>query len=145
MTIEAKQDLESKNREWLAKKRARREALIASRKDPQAPVPTVEAEGGMERRLESDAKGSHTTPVTRCTTLKKRKQAVKEKWPQLRGLADATTEELVRALEHSEQEPQILVELQETWARRARARREAWLKGDSKSAQVVRAKREIKK
>ncbi len=90
--------------------------------------------------IEQNETPIHSTDVTRRITLKERKRTIKERWPQIRGLADASVEELTWALEHGEQELKILAELQEAWAKRAKARREAWLKGNSQSAQAAHMK-----
>jgi len=63
---------------------------------------------------------------------------VKETWPAAKYIADAKRDELTALLERGDAE--LFKQYQETWAKRSKVRYEAWLKGDSKSAQAARAK-----
>ncbi len=65
---------------------------------------------------------------------------MKETWPEAKNLADARREELAALVERGDAE--LFKEHQELWAKRSKDRHEAWLKGDSKSAQAARAERE---
>ena len=71
-------------------------------------------------------------------TLQELKRQVKETWPEAKNLADAKREELAALIERGDAE--LFKEYQETWSKRSEERREAWLRGDSKSAQAARAK-----
>ncbi len=53
-------------------------------------------------------------------------------------MADAKRDELVALLERGDAE--LFKQYQETWAKRSKVRYEAWLSGNSKSAEAVRAK-----
>ena len=63
---------------------------------------------------------------------------MKETWPKAKYLADAKRDELVALLERGDAE--LFKQYQETWAKRSRVRYEAWLRGNSKSAEAARAK-----
>ncbi len=65
---------------------------------------------------------------------------MKETWPGAKYLADAKRDELVALLERGDAE--LFKQHQETWAKRSKVRYEAWLSGNSKSAQTLKAKRE---
>ena len=152
MTVAAKKELTEKNKAAIARIKAKREArtaVKAGKKNERSkgfvqPKPAdVKAAVAQHVQEVKQAAAKQKKPVG-AIARKELKDSVKQKWPKIRGLADATTVELARALEHGEQEPKILVELQETWAKRAKARREAWLKGDSKSAQAARLRQEAK-
>jgi len=84
---------------------------------------------------------TRSAKATGRVSFKELRRAVKAKWPQAKGLADATYEELCRVLDRGEKEPGVLVELQEAWAKRSRARHEAWLKGGSRSGKAARERR----
>ena len=152
MTAAAKKELVEKNKVAIARIKAKREARAALKGGKKKEKPQ-----GFVQPKPADVKAAvaqHVEEIKQAEARQKKtlggialrelKGSVKQKWPQVKGLADAVADELARVLEHGEQEPQILVELQETWAKRARARREAWLKGDSKSAQAARTKQESK-
>lgn len=72
-------------------------------------------------------------------TLQALKAEVKATWPEAKHMADAKREELTALLERGDAE--LFKQYQETWAKRAKARYDAWLKGDSKSAKAVRTKK----
>ena len=72
-------------------------------------------------------------------TLQELKRQVKKTWPEAKNLADAKREELAALIERGNAE--LFKEHQELWSKRSEARCEAWLRGDSKSAQVARARR----
>jgi len=65
---------------------------------------------------------------------------VKETWPAAKYMADAKRDELAALIERGDAE--LFKQYQETWAKRSKVRYEAWLKGDSKSAQAARTKKE---
>ncbi len=81
------------------------------------------------------------TPVPKAprTAIQELKRQVKEKWPQAKNLADARREELTALIEGGDAE--LLREHQERWAQRSKERHEAWIRGESKSAQAAREKR----
>jgi len=139
-------EVAAKNKAWLEKRKAQREAQAAAKagkKPKQLIQPKPEdVKAAVAQHVEEVKQAAAKQKKTSgAITLRELKESAKQKWPQIRGLADATTVELARTLEHGEQEPQILVELQEAWAKRAMARRQAWLKGDSRSATAARDKR----
>ncbi len=70
--------------------------------------------------------------------LQELKRQIKETWPAAKNLADAKREELVTLVERGDAE--LFKDYHATWAKRAKWRRDAWLKGDSKSAEAARAK-----
>ncbi len=72
------------------------------------------------------------------STLQELKHQVKGTWPEAKNLADAKREELAALVERGDAE--LFKEYQEVWATRSKARHDAWLKGDSKSAEAFRAK-----
>lgn len=71
-------------------------------------------------------------------TLQELKRQVKETWPEAKNLADAKREELAALIDRGDAE--LFKEYQKVWSKRSEERREAWLRGDSKSAQAARAK-----
>ena len=132
-----------KNAEWFARKKAQREARATAKAGKQSkkfvqPKPQDVKAAVAKHVEEVKQEVAKQQKATKPGILKELKGAVKAKWSQVNGLADATRSELTRILERGEKEPGILVELQETWAKRARARHEAWLKGDSPSAKATR-------
>ena len=66
------------------------------------------------------------------------KARVKETWSGSKYMADAKRDELVALLERGDAE--LFKQYQETWAKRSKVRYEAWLHGNSKSAEAARAK-----
>ncbi len=78
-------------------------------------------------------------PKSPKSTLQELKRQVKETWPEAKNLADAKREELTALVERGDAE--LFKEYREVWATRSKARRDAWLKGDSKSAEAFRAKK----
>jgi len=73
-------------------------------------------------------------------TLQELKRQVKETWPEAKNLADARRKELAALIERGDAE--LFQESQTLWKKRSKERHDAWLKGDSKSAQGVKAKKE---
>lgn len=139
-------EVAAKNKAWFEQRKAQREARAAAKagKKPKKFLqPKLEDVKAAVAQHVEDVKPAAVKQekTSGAITLRELKESAKQKWPRIRGLADATAEELARVLEDGEQDPKILVELQEAWAQRARTRREAWLKGDSKSAQAVRTKK----
>ncbi len=163
MTAEAKKALDRKNREYLAKKKAKREAQAAARagkkKTAQSGMKDKTA-GPQQRKTENakpadQAKPLHQTVTqadrvarsanaTGRVTLCELKERIKERWPKIHGLADATKAELMDVLDKGASEPLFLDQMQTLWESRAKERRECWLRGDSKSAQAVRTKQNLK-
>lgn len=131
------------NARWFTKKKATREARAtekAGKKIKKFVQPKPEAvKAAVAKHVQDIKREAAKQKVTGPVTLKELKCSVKAKWPQIKGLADATYEELTRLLQANEGDS-ILAELHETWAKRARARHDAWLNGDSASAKVARAK-----
>ena len=141
-------EVAAKNKAWLEKRKAQREAQAAAKagKEPKKFMqPKLEdVKAAVAQHVEDVKQAAAKQKKTSETiTLRELKGSAKQKWPRIKGLADATAKELARVLEYGEQEPKILVELQEVWAKRARTRREAWLKGDSKSAKAARDRKSI--
>ena len=85
------------------------------------------------------SKEARTGIQTLQPTLQELKRQVKETWPEVKNLADAKRGELAALIERGDAE--LFKEYQEVWSKRSKDRREAWLRGDSKSAQAARAKR----
>ena len=71
-------------------------------------------------------------------TLQALKARVKETWPEAKNMADAKRDELTTLLKRGDAE--LFKQYQETWAKRSKVRYEAWLHGNSKSAEAARAK-----
>ena len=65
---------------------------------------------------------------------------VKETWPEAKNLADARRKELAALIEQGDAE--LFQESQTLWKKRSKERHDAWLQGNSKSAQGVKAKKE---
>ena len=86
----------------------------------------------------TDLKEGKTGIQTPRQTLQELKRQVKETWPEVKNLADAKQEELAALIEHGDAD--LFKEYQTTWSKRSEERREAWLRGDSKSAQAARIK-----
>ena len=70
-------------------------------------------------------------------TIAQLKGQVLQRHPKTKGLADATREELEAVLSGEANFDELLG----IWAKRAKARRDAWLKGDSESAKAARVKK----
>jgi len=143
-------EVAKKNAEWFARKKAQREVLALRKAHKKVPPELLEQAGWQPSATPKARKRVVDVPATVRTrsvkatgrvSFKELKAAVKEKWPQVKGLADATYEELCRVLDRGEKEPGVLVELQEAWAKRSRARHEAWLKGHSASAKETLEKK----
>ncbi len=141
MTPEQRKELRKKNQEHLAKKRASREALAAAKKGRRQPAEVKTAqptETAPERAPEAPATAPEAPETKQQASLGALKARVKETWPGAKYMADAKRDELVALLERGDAE--LFKQYQETWAKRSKVRYEAWLKGDSKSAQAARAK-----
>jgi len=139
MSPEQKKDLHQKNREYLAKKQAKREAVVAAKKSRKQPAKiTTPAETAPAPAPEVPAKTSGSPKARERVSLGSLKARVKETWPEAKHLADAKRDELAALLERGD--AALFKQYQETWAKRSKARYEAWLKGDSKSAKAARAK-----
>lgn len=63
---------------------------------------------------------------------------VKEKFSHLKGLIDASRDELERALKEGANNPSLLTSLQEQWRLRSQQRHQVWMNGESKSAKAAR-------
>ena len=162
MTAEAKKALDRKNREYLAKKKAKREAWAAARagkrkmatqssvKDetagsPQRKTGKIQPDAGAKPSRETVAEVGQTAPAANAAghvTLRELKGQIKERWPMIRGLADATKAELMDVRDRGTSEPLLLETMQALWERRAKERRERWLSGDSKSALAAQGERD---
>lgn len=141
MTPEQRKELRKKNQEHLAKKRAMRERMADAKKGRKPPVeapaePT--AAQTPERAPEAPSKAPEAPEARNRVSLNTLKARVKETWPKAKYMADAKRDELVALLERGDAE--LFKQYQETWAKRSKVRYEAWLKGDSKSAQAARNK-----
>lgn len=155
MAKDAKQDLDRKNREYLAKKHAKREVVAATKAGKKAkrsaqsktppssdPVDDTVQEPATPRHAEPDLATSSEQPAgspvskDKPPSLVELKRQVKARWPKVRGLADAKRTELVALLAEGDQE--VFAHYLQEWAKRAKGRRERWLQGDSKSAQAIR-------
>ena len=140
MSPEQKKDLHQKNREYLAKKQAKREAVVAAKKSRKQPAKiTAPAETAPAHAPEASAKTSGSTKARERVSLESLKARVKETWPEAKHLADAKRDELVALLEQGD--AGLFKQHQGTWAKRSKVRYETWLKGDSKSAQAARTKK----
>lgn len=148
MTPEQRKELRKKNQEHMAKKRAMRERSAAAKKGRKQPVEAATAEPTAEQAPERapeaptnapDAPKAHEREKVSLATLKAR---VKETWPAAKYMADAKRDELTALIERGDAE--LFKQYQETWAKRSKVRYEAWLEGNSKSAQEVKAKREAR-
>ena len=118
-----------------------REGLAATKKGRKQPaaVKTAEpTETAPERTSETPAKAPEAPEARKQVSLGALKARVKETWPKAKYLADAKRDELVALLERGDAE--LFTQYQETWAKRSRIRYEAWLRGNSKSAEAARAK-----
>jgi hypothetical protein len=141
MTPEQRKELHKKNQEYLAKKRVARAAATGAKKGRKQPAeaktgePTEQAP---ERTPEAPTRAPEASKGEQVT-LQALKARVKETWPKVKYLADAKRQEMAELLERGDAE--LFKQYQETWARRSKVRYEAWLKGDSKSAAAVRAKK----
>jgi len=133
-------EIAAKNKAWMEKHKAKREARTVAKagKKPKKfvqPKP-ADVKAAVAKHVEDvkreAAKQSKVTGSVRA--------AVKERYPNIKGLADATRAEMDRVLNAHEGDS-IIAELQETWAKRTRARHEAWLKGDSASAKAARERK----
>ncbi len=71
-------------------------------------------------------------------SLRDLKRQVKETWPEAKNLTDARRKELSALIERGDAE--MFQEYHALWKNRSKERHEAWLKGDSKSAQAVKPK-----
>jgi len=141
MTPEQRKELRKKNQEHLAKKRAMRQSLAAAKKGRKqlAEVKTAPPpETVPERAPDSPSKAPEVPEAQKRISLNALKARVKETWPAAKYMADAKRDELAALIERGDAE--LFKQYQETWAKRSKVRYEAWLKGDSKSAQAVRAK-----
>ena len=141
MTPEQRKELRKKNQEHLAKKRAMREGVAAAKKGRKQPAEAKAAEPtetAPERAPEAPAKAPEAPKAREQVSLGALKARVKETWPAAKYMADAKRDELTALLERGDAE--LFKQYQETWAKRSKVRYEAWLKGDSKSAQAARAK-----
>ena len=143
MTPEQRKELHKKNQEYLAKKRVARAAAAAAKKGWKQPAEAKTAEStetAPERAPEAPVKTPEAPEAGEQVSLGALKARVKETWPKAKYLADAKRDELVGLLERGDAE--LFKQYQETWAKRSKVRYEAWLNGDSESAQAVKAKRE---
>ena len=141
MTPEQRKELHKKNREHLAKKRAMREDVAAVKKGRKQPAEVKTAaptETAPERAPVAPAKAPEAPKTREQVSLGALKARVKETWLAAKYMADAKRDELVALIERGDAE--LFKQYQETWAKRSKVRYEAWLKGDSKSAQAARAK-----
>jgi hypothetical protein len=142
MTPEQRKELHKKNQEYLENKRAKRKALAAGKKGRKQPVEvkTAEpAETAPERTPEAPPRVPEASEGRKRESLGALKARVKETWPAAKYMADAKHDELVALIERGDAE--LFKQYQETWAKRSKVRYEAWLKGDSKSAEALRTKR----
>ena len=142
MTPEQRKELHKKNQEHMAKKRARHEAVVAARKGRKQPAEVKTAqptETAPERAPEAPAKAPEGPEARERVSLGALKARGKETWPKAKYMADAKRDELVALLERGDAE--LFKQYQETWAKRSKVRYEAWLRGNSKSAEAVRAKK----
>ena len=141
MSPEQKKELHKKNQEHLAKKRTMREGVAAAKKGRKQPAEVKTAqptEAAPERAPEAPIKAPEAPEARERVSLGALKARVKETWPQAKYLADAKRDEMVALLERGDAE--LFKQYQETWANRSKVRYEAWLRGNSKSAEAVRAK-----
>ena len=142
MTPEQRKELHKKNQEHLAKKRAKHEVFSAAKKGRKQPAEVKAAEPtetAPERAPEAPTKAPEASEARERVTLGALKARVKETWPKAKYMADAKRDELVALLERGDAE--LFKQHQETWAKRSRVRYEAWLRGNSKSAEAVRTKK----
>ena len=142
MTPEQRKELRKKNQEHLAKKRAMREGLAAAKKGRKQPaeVKTAEpTETAPERAPEAPAKAPEAPEPRERGSLGALKARAKETWPAAKYMADAKRDELTALLERGDAE--LFKQYQETWAKRSKVRYEAWLSGNSKSAEAARTKK----
>jgi len=137
MTPEQRKELRKKNQEHLAKKRAMREGVAAVKKGRKQPAEVKTAQPP-ETAPERAPEAPEAPKAREQVSLGALKARVKETWPEAKYMADAKRDELVDLLERGDAE--LFKQYQETWAKRSKVRYEAWLKGDSKSAQAARAK-----
>ncbi len=134
-------EITKENAEWLAKKKAQREAraaVKAGKKSKGFVQPKPEAvKAAVKAHVKTLQKQAAAKKTAVATTLRQLKDESKAKFPSIKGLADATRDELLRILQAAQGDSAV-AELQEMWKQRARARHEKWLKGDSKSAKIAR-------
>jgi len=103
-------EVAAKNKAWLEQRKAQREAQAAAKKPKQFMQPKPENLKTVVMQHVEEVKQAVAKPkkTSEAITLRELKGSVKQKWPQIRGMADATAEELARALERGEQESQSL-------------------------------------
>ena len=75
-------------------------------------------------------------------TLQELKRQVKEMWPEAKSISDARRDDLVALIERGDAE--LFKKYQDLWKQRSKERHEAWLKGNSKSAQSFKKKLDLK-
>ncbi len=145
MTPEQRKELRKKNQEHLAKRRASREGVAAAKKGRKQPAEVKTApptETAPERTPEAPTKAPEAPEARERVTLGALKARVKETWPAAKYMADAKREELAALLERGD--AGLFTQYQETWAKRSKVRYEAWLHGNSKSAEAVRTSKGVK-
>lgn len=139
-------EVAKKNAEWFARKKTKREAravVKAGKKAKKFVQPKPEdMKVAVKEHIKQVQREAKRDPVAH--TLHSLKQEIKQRWPKVKGLADAKREEMERMLNAHEGDS-IVAELQETWAQRSRARHEAWIKGESESAKSAREKMSVVK
>ncbi len=103
-------EVAAKNKAWLEKRKAQREAQAAAKKPKQFMQPKPEDMKTVVMQHVEDVKqaAAKQKQYSGAVTLGELKESAKQKWPQIRSMADATAEELARALERGEQESQSL-------------------------------------
>ena len=95
-----------------------------------------------KKAAKKQASGVEKSPAPKAPKpmLRDLKRQVKETWPEAKNLADARRKELAALIEQGDAE--LFQDSQTLWKKRSKERHDAWLKGDSKSAQGVKAKKE---
>ena len=96
----------------------------------------------VKKAAKKQASGVEKSPAPKAPKpmLRDLKRQVKETWPEAKNLADARRKELAALIERGDAE--LFQEYQALWKNRSKERHETWLKGDSKSAQAVKSKKE---